>query len=74
VALVVAENMPKARLKSSKASNSSTMNPIGTWSDSLESYHPYLPPQKEFQKIQKFIAFTVACPTAQNDILTASKL
>jgi hypothetical protein len=43
---VLAKNMPKARLKSKKPSNSSTVNPRATWSGSLESYHPYLLPQK----------------------------
>jgi hypothetical protein len=44
--LVVAENMPKVRLKSLKPSNSSTMDPKATWRSSLESYHPYLLTQK----------------------------
>jgi hypothetical protein len=34
---------------------------------SLESYCPYLQPQK-VSKIQKFIAFTAACPESLNSI------
>ena len=41
--LAMVESIPEARLKSS---NSLTMNPYTTWSVSLVSYHPYLPPQK----------------------------
>jgi hypothetical protein len=37
----VVESMPKARLKSLKSFNSSTVNPKITWSGSLENYHPY---------------------------------
>jgi hypothetical protein len=44
--LAMVENMPKARLKSQKPSNSLTMNPNTAWNGSLESYHPYLTPQK----------------------------
>jgi hypothetical protein len=40
-ALIVVESMPKARLKSLKSFNSSTVNPKITWSGSLENYHPY---------------------------------
>jgi hypothetical protein len=42
--------MLEARLKSQRPSNSSIMNPKATWSGSLESYHPYLLPQKVFKK------------------------
>jgi hypothetical protein len=42
----VAESMPKLWLKSLKPHNFSTMSPNVTWSVSLESYHPYLLPQK----------------------------
>jgi hypothetical protein len=35
---------------------------------SLESYNPYLDNLKKFQKIQKFIAFTAACPKSLNSI------
>jgi hypothetical protein len=52
VILVVAESMPKARLKSLKPSNSSTVNPKATWSGSLESYHSYLLPQKVSKNLQ----------------------
>jgi hypothetical protein len=45
-AFTVAESMPETRLKSLKCFNSWTVNPNATWSISLESYHPYLLPQK----------------------------
>jgi hypothetical protein len=64
----------KLGLKSSKPHNFSTMSPNVTCNSSLESYHPYLQPQKKFQKIQKFIAFIVACPMIQKSILVNNVL
>jgi hypothetical protein len=55
IALIVAESMPKARLKSLKPSNSSTVNPNASWRVSLESYHPYLQPQKVSKKYTKLL-------------------
>jgi hypothetical protein len=66
-ALTVAESMPKARLKSLKSSNSSTVNPNATWSGSFGSYHPYL--LNKFEKNPKFIAFTSACLKSLKSIL-----
>jgi hypothetical protein len=43
------------------------MSPNVMCSISLESYHPYLQPPK-IPKIQKFIAFTTACPKSLNSI------
>jgi hypothetical protein len=60
--------MPELGLKSSKPHNFSTVSPNVTCNGSLESYHLYLLPQK-FQKIQKFIAFIVACSNQQKPIL-----
>jgi hypothetical protein len=71
--LVVAKSMPKARLKSQKPFNSSTMNPKATWSSSLESYHPYLLPQF-FSKIHKILAFIVAYQKTQKANLTSLEL
>jgi hypothetical protein len=42
----VVESMPKFGLKSSKPHNFSIMTPNVTCNSSLESYHPYLLPQK----------------------------
>jgi hypothetical protein len=67
----VAKNMLEARLKSSKASNSTTMNAKATWSGSMDSYHPYLLVQN-FSKNQKILAFTIACPKTQKVVLAAS--
>jgi hypothetical protein len=44
------------------------MSPNATCNISLESYNPYLQPQKVL-KIQKFIAFTVAYPKVQKAVL-----
>jgi hypothetical protein len=44
-ALTVADSMPQLRLKSEKPHNFWTISPNVTCSISLESYHPYLPPQ-----------------------------
>jgi hypothetical protein len=52
--LTVAQSMPEVRLKSSKPSSLSTMNPIITWRGSLESYHPYLTPQKVSKNPQTY--------------------
>jgi hypothetical protein len=46
------------------------MSPNAKCSFSLESYNPYLQPQK-VSKIQKFIAFTAACPKVQKAVLAA---
>jgi hypothetical protein len=48
------------------------MNPIVMCSVSLESYHPYLQPQKVF-KNPKFIAFTATCPKSLNSIYGTHK-
>jgi hypothetical protein len=45
-AFTVAESMTKLGLKSSKPHNFSTVSPNITCNNSLESYHPYLLPQK----------------------------
>jgi hypothetical protein len=45
-ALTVADSMPKVWLKSLKPHNFWIMSPNVTCSISLESYHPYLPQQK----------------------------
>jgi hypothetical protein len=45
-ALTVADSMPQLGLKSLKPHNFLTISPNVTCSISLESYHPYLPPQK----------------------------
>jgi hypothetical protein len=66
----MAKSMPKARLKSLKLFNSSTMNPNTTWSSLLKSYHPYLPLQK-VKKICKHIIFTITYPKMQKAILVA---
>jgi hypothetical protein len=44
-ALAVADSMPKVWLNFLKPHNFKTMSPNVTCSISLESYHPYLPPQ-----------------------------
>jgi hypothetical protein len=49
------------------------MSPNVMYSISLESYHPYLQPQK-FQKFQKFIAFIAACPKSLNFIYGTHKV
>jgi hypothetical protein len=46
--------MLEARVKSIKPFNSSTMNPNTTWSGSLESYYPYLTPQKVSKNPQTY--------------------
>jgi hypothetical protein len=56
-ALTVVESIPEARLKSLKPFHPSTMNPNVTWSVSLESYHPYLQPQKVSKNPQTYITF-----------------
>jgi hypothetical protein len=53
----VVESIPEARLKSLKPFHPSTMNPNVTWSVSLESYHPYLQPQKVSKNPQTYITF-----------------
>jgi hypothetical protein len=53
-ALIVAKSMLEAMLKSLKHSNSSIVNPNATWSISLESYHPYLQPQKVSKNPQTY--------------------
>jgi hypothetical protein len=53
-ALIVVEGMPKVGLKTLKPSNSSTVNPNATWNVSLESYHPYLQPQKVTKNPQTY--------------------
>jgi hypothetical protein len=45
-AFTVAESMPELGLKSSKLHDFSTVSPNVTCNGSLESYHPYLWPQK----------------------------
>jgi hypothetical protein len=40
----------------------------------LESYHPYLEPQKVKKKIQKFIAFTTISPKTQKAVLASLAL
>jgi hypothetical protein len=73
-AFTMAESMPELGLKSSKPHNFSTVSPNFTCNGSLENYHPYLYPQKEFQKNLKFIAFIVACPRTQKPILVNNVL
>jgi hypothetical protein len=46
------------------------MNPNATWSTSLESYHPYLQPQK-VSKNPLIFAFTIAYPKMKKFILAA---
>jgi hypothetical protein len=46
------------------------VNPKATWSFLLESYHPYLLPQKVLKNI-KFIAFIVAYPKIQEAFLVS---
>jgi hypothetical protein len=62
--------MPKTRLKSSKASNSSIVNPIATWSSSLESYHPHLLLQK-VSKSKNLLYVQVLAKKMQKAILVA---
>jgi hypothetical protein len=62
----VVENMPEARLKSLKPSNSSTMNPKTTWSGSLESYHPYLTPQKVSKNPQTYYVHNTLSKSANS--------
>jgi hypothetical protein len=52
--LALCESMPEVRLKYLEPSNSWTMNPNITWSNSLESYHPYLQPQKVLKNPQTY--------------------
>jgi hypothetical protein len=64
----VAESMLEA--KSKQPSSSSTMNPNITWSDLLESYHPYLTPQK-VSKNPQYIVFIGPCSKVQKVIVDA---
>jgi hypothetical protein len=65
-ALTVVESMPKARLKSLKLSNSSTMIPDTTWSGLLESYHPYLTPQKVSKNPQTYCIHNTLSKSAKS--------
>jgi hypothetical protein len=64
--LTMVESMPKARLKSLKPSNSLTMNPNTTWSGSLESYHPYLAPQKVSKNPQTYCVHNTLLKSAKS--------
>jgi hypothetical protein len=66
VALSVAENMPKARLKILKPSKLSTMNPNTTWSSSLKSYHPYLTLQKFSKYPQTYCVYNALLKSARS--------
>jgi hypothetical protein len=59
-------SLSKARLKSSNTYNSSTMNPNTTWSGLLESYHPYLTPQKVTKNPQTYCAHNTLSKSAKS--------
>jgi hypothetical protein len=56
-AFTVAESMPELGLKSSKPHNFSTVSPNITCNGSLESYNPYLQPQKVSKNPQKIYTY-----------------
>jgi hypothetical protein len=60
------ERMPEARLKSLIPSNSSTVNPNDTWSVSLESYYPYLQPQKVSENPQTYCVHNTLLKSAKS--------
>jgi hypothetical protein len=62
----VAKSMPKARPKSLKPFNSSIVNPNATWSISLESYHPYLQPQKVSKYPQTYCVHNILPKSAKS--------
>jgi hypothetical protein len=64
--------MPKLELKFSKPNNFSLVSPNVTTARRKATIHIYC--LKKFQKIQKFIAFIVACPNKQKPILVNNVL